>query len=47
MLFTFDAVETKATHDYLHPSKNPFVRTWKVFQPFLLPAAQIGGAVLK
>lgn len=44
MLSTADAVETKATHDYLHPSKNPLVRTWKVAEPFLLPFAQIGAA---
>lgn len=44
MLFTFDQVETKGTHDYLHPSKNPFARAWKNTEPFLLPAAKIGAA---
>ena len=45
MLGTFDEVTTKATHDYLHPSPNPFVRGWKDVKPFLIPAAQIGGAI--
>lgn len=44
MLFTFNEVETKATHNYLHPSPNPFVRTWQNISPYALPAFQIGGA---
>lgn len=46
MLVTADAVETKATKDYLHPSTNPMVRTWKAVEPFLIPLAEIGGAVV-
>jgi hypothetical protein len=45
MLFTFDQVETKATQNYLHPSPNPFKRTWQTVSPFMLPVAQIGAAV--
>jgi hypothetical protein len=43
MLQTGDAVETKATDSYLHPSKNPWVRGWKATYPWLLIGAQ--GAV--
>jgi hypothetical protein len=43
MLQTGDAVETKATENYLHPSKNPWVRDWKATYPWLLIGAQ--GAV--
>lgn len=46
MLATGRAVEDKATHGYLHPSHNPFVRTWQVASPFALPAAQIGAALI-
>lgn len=45
MLDTANQVETKATHDYLHPSKNPFVRSWQIAKPFVVPSIQIGGAV--
>jgi hypothetical protein len=38
-------VETKATHDYLHPSTNPGVRMWQGLKPFIVPTIQIGGAV--
>lgn len=41
MLKTADEVETKATHSYLHPSHNPFVRTWNVANPFLVAGAKI------
>lgn len=45
MLFTADAVETKATKGYLHPPTNPAARAWMEIKPFLIPAAQVGGAV--
>ena len=45
MLATGDAVETKAMAGYLHPSKNPWVRTYRALQPYLVPAAQIAGAL--
>lgn len=47
MLVTADAVETKATQTYLHPSTNPLHRTWQYLSPFLLPAAQIGAATVR
>jgi hypothetical protein len=47
MLKTADAVEKKATASYLHPSRNPFVRTWRAASPFILPAAEIAGALAK
>jgi ABC-type transporter Mla subunit MlaD len=40
MLDTANQVETKATKSYLHPSKNPFVRTWTVAEPWLNIGAQ-------
>jgi hypothetical protein len=40
-----EQVEDKATHSYLHPSKNPFVRTWNVVNPFLVSGAKITAAV--
>jgi len=40
MLQTGDAVETKATNDYLHPPKNPWVRDWRATYPWLLVGAQ-------
>lgn len=43
--YTTNAVFTKATHSYLNPSHNPFVRGYQVISPFLIPAAQVGGAV--
>jgi hypothetical protein len=46
MLVTADAVETKSTHNYLHPSTNPVKRSWQVVSPFLLPAAQGTAAAL-
>lgn len=46
MLSTADKVETKATHNYLYPSTNPFVQTWRFVSPFLVPTAQITGALL-
>lgn len=45
MLATADAVETKATKGYLHPPTNPAARAWMYLQPFLIPMAQVGGAV--
>lgn len=45
MLFTADAVETKATKSYLHPSMNPVARTWEAVKPFIVPAAQVGAAI--
>lgn len=42
MLAIGDQVEAKATHDYLHPSKNPWVRDWKATYPWLLIGAQAG-----
>jgi hypothetical protein len=45
MLATADAVETKATYSYLHPSHNIFVRAEQATRPFWVPAAQIGAAV--
>jgi uncharacterized protein YukE len=45
MLFTADAVETKATKSYLHPSTNPAARTWEAVKPFIYPAAQVGAAI--
>lgn len=47
MLFTANQVELKATKTYLHPSTNPVKRTWQTVQPFLLPGAQIGAAVIR
>jgi hypothetical protein len=44
MLFTFDAVETKATHSYLHPPHGA-AAIWPTIRPFLLPITQVGGAV--
>jgi hypothetical protein len=44
MLFTFDAVETKATHGYLYPPHG-VAAIWPTVRPFLVPAAQVGGAV--
>ena len=41
MLATADQVETKATSDYLHPSKNPLKRTWQAIEPFSVAAAKI------
>ena len=45
MAATTDAVELKATHSYLHPSTNPFARTFQNIRPFLLPSAQVAAAV--
>jgi hypothetical protein len=45
MLQTGDQVETKATYTYLHPSKNPFVRTWNIANPFLAAGAKISAAI--
>ena len=44
MLFTFDAVETKAMHGYLYPPHGA-AAIWPTVRPFLVPAAQVGGAV--
>jgi hypothetical protein len=44
MLFTFDAVETKAMHGYLYPPRGA-AAIWPTVRPFLVPAAQVGGAV--
>lgn len=41
MLITADAVETKATFSYLHPSTNPWKRTWDAVSPFLVAGAKI------
>jgi hypothetical protein len=43
--YTTNAVFTKATKDYLHPSPNPMKRAWHYVSPFVIPAAQVGGAV--
>jgi hypothetical protein len=40
MLVTADQVETKATYTYLHPSPNPWVRTWNAAEPWLQIGAQ-------
>lgn len=45
MLSTADAVETKATNSYLHPSTNPVARAWQEIKPFIVPAAQVGAAI--
>ena len=45
MLQTGDAVETKASQSYLHPSKNPFLRTWQVASPFAVAGAKIAATV--
>ena len=45
MLQTGDAVETKAAQPYLHPSKNPFLRTWKEIHPFVVAGAKIAATV--
>jgi hypothetical protein len=47
MLFTANRVETKATYNYLNPPHNPVKRTWQAVQPFLLPGAQIGAAIVR
>ena len=44
MLFTFDAVETKATHSYLNPPHGA-AAIWPTVKPFILPAVQVTGAV--
>lgn len=41
MTATADAVETKATKGYLHPSRNPFKRIWSSVSPFLVAGAKI------
>jgi hypothetical protein len=41
MMATGDAVETKATQSYLHPSHNPWARTWQAVQPFIVAGAKI------
>lgn len=46
MLATADAVETKATNSYLHPSHNPFKRAWQVSEPFAVAGAKITAALL-
>lgn len=46
MLFTADAVETKATHSYLHPSTNPLHRAWDYVSPFLVPAATVASRIV-
>lgn len=46
MLSTADQVETKYTHSYLHPSTNPFVRTWQVASPYLGPSLTIAAKIL-
>ena len=45
MLTTADQVETKATHDYLHPSHNPFKRAWQATEPFIVAGARITAAL--
>ena len=45
MLTTADQVETKATHDYLHPSHNPFKRAWQATEPFIVAGARITSAL--
>jgi len=47
MLATADEVETKATKDYLHPSKNPIKRALKTVRPFLVPGAEIAGSIAR
>ena len=44
MLFTFDAVETKATHSYQNPPHGA-AAIWPTVKPFILPAVQVTGAV--
>ena len=45
VLFTTDLVWKKATRNYLYPSKNPWARGWQDVKPFVIPFAQISGAV--
>lgn len=45
MTATADAVETKATKGYLHPSHNPFRRIWNAVSPFLVAGAKITAAL--
>ena len=45
MLSTADAVETKATQSYLHPSHNPFKRAWDTANPFLVAGAKIAASI--
>lgn len=40
MLLTADQVETKATYTYLHPSPNPWIRTWNAAEPWMQIGAQ-------
>jgi hypothetical protein len=44
--YTTNALFTKASHPYLHPSTNPFSRGFSDIKPFLIPMAQVGGAVV-
>jgi hypothetical protein len=41
MMATGNAVWTKWTYPYLHPSKNPFKRAWQQTSPFIVAGAKV------
>lgn len=45
MLATGDAVWTKFTYPYLHPSRNPFKRAWQIANPFVVAGAKVTATV--
>ena len=45
MLMVADQVERKATASYLHPSKNPWARTWNAVNPFIVAGAKVTAAI--
>ncbi len=47
MLATANQVETKATTDYLHPSKNPLKRTWQAIELLKRSCQDCGDSVLR